>query len=356
MITIHSDHDWIKPYTPNLFKVRHCGQVSDFSTGSIVVVSFYHHPENITDIIASLSDRYRHAIIYVCEPWPGFDWLGPIIDNSPGNVMFLSDIVGDEQQPATHRYVGNWFMTHNNLYNRSRYCQQRLSELRDDLDHKPYRFDALLGVVRPHRVLVHELWQQSKYKDEIFLTFHGPNAEHGIWHDPHVIVRTDWGQDNPDPGMLKSTPWTYVGHDDGQGSQIGTQNIVPVQIFNDTWFSLITEGYISDMGTRLTEKIAKAFVAKRFFVYFGAHKDLARMTRLGFQTFGHIVDESYDNIQDDTHRWRAAWQVVEWVCQQDPLELNRATESVRLHNQQVFLHTDWYASLRQHMREICTKY
>lgn len=355
MITVHSEYQWINQFLPKRFNIRPSNNLSDESTGNIAAQCFWDTPDDAVDKIKSLSNRYDHVVIYVCEPWPGRDFLGNLCANSPSNVMIFSDVIWDKPY-ANHQYIGNWFMTHSNLYTQSQYCMNRLGEIRDEVGDKRYRFDALLGVVRPHRVRVHEWWKQSACKEQILLTFHGPDSTKGQWHDPCLFLRTNFGQDSDDPGMLKNTPWTYVDPTDGAGYRIGTQNIVPVEIYNDCWGSIITEGFSNSLGTRLTEKTAKALVGKRFFVYFGAVNDLARMRDLGFHTFGDIVDESYDNIQDDNERWHAAWKVVEWVCQQDPSQIFWATHHARVHNQNVFLNTDWFSNLRRHLLEICDKY
>jgi hypothetical protein len=140
------------------------------------------------------------------------------------------------------------------------------------------------------------------------------------------------------------------------GHVVGTQNIIPTKIYNDSWYSIIAEGFTDHRGTRLTEKTAKALVAERVFVYFGAPRDLERMRRLGFQTFGHVIDESYDTIENDSDRWQAAWHQVEWLCDQDPVAVLAATRAERANNKRVFLDTDWYAGLRSHIKQICAKY
>jgi hypothetical protein len=353
MIIIHSDGPWFKSFVPRFFKIRVSDHLDSVSRGTIAARAFWDTPADALKQIQSLSGRYQYVILYVCEPWQD-DFLPDLLASVPNNVMVFSDVIWDTE-PANHQYVGNWFMTHHNLYTESDYCQHRLSQLQHDLEQKPYRFDALLGVSRPHRELVYQWWLHSAYRNHILLTFHRQDSSKGIWHEPHVLARTELNHEVDNNSLLLTTAWTYPPPGDGGGDRIGTQHIVPVKIYNDAWFSIITEGFTDAHGTRLTEKTAKAFVAQRFFVYFGAANDLARMRQLGFQTFGDIVDESYDSIPDDRERWYRAWRTVEWVCQQDAVQLLRATHAVRLHNQQVFLETDWYANLRHHVLELCAK-
>ena len=229
-----------------------------------------------------------------------------------------------------------------------------MAELRDDITTKPYRFDALLGARRPHREFIYHNWLNSQHQDKILLTYHGNDARRGLWHVPFTAKNCE-NVNLDDPDQLQVTLWTVMPSDE-LNYTVGTQNIIPTKIYNDSWFSIIPEGFINNQGTRLTEKTAKAMVSERLFVYFGAPHDLARMRRLGFETFDAVLDESYDDMEHDLERWQAAWQQVEWLCQQDPVNLLADTRDQRAHNRRVFLETDWHANLRQHIREICAKY
>jgi hypothetical protein len=46
----------------------------------------------------------------------------------------------------------------------------------------------------------------------------------------------------------------------------------------------------------MTEKTAKPIWAKRLFVMFGTPGFLKKLHELGFKTFDHVIDESYDSM------------------------------------------------------------
>ena len=348
MITIHSNGGWINAFVPRSFKIR-VGELTHTSTGAIAAVNWYQNsiPENF---IESLCARYQHVIIYLCEPFQMFD----LFADHP-KVAFFTDVVMDQPR-SNHQHVANWFMIHDNLYQTACWAPGLMDELHDAATKKPYCFDALLGARRPHRDLIHRQWTASTNQDRILLTYHGNDARRGIWHVPfHAEPCENVDLTNPD--QLAVTLWTAMPLPSGElAHQVGTQNIIPTKIYNDAWCSIIAEGFIDPRGTRLTEKTAKAFVAERLFVYFGAWRDLERMRRLGFKTFHDVIDESYDAIQDDSNRWQAAWQQVEWLCEQDPHTILTTTRSQREHNRRMFLTTDWHANLRNHLRKLCAKY
>jgi hypothetical protein len=132
---------------------------------------------------------------------------------------------------------------------------------------------------------------------------------------------------------------------DGQVKQISA--VLPVDIYNNSYYSIVAETMVSNDHSHFTEKTAKPIVAKRLFVMFSGQYFLKNLRRLGFQTFDGVIDESYDNIADDTERFTAAWNQVERLCQLDPVWVLSQIEHILNHNQQHFLATDWHASLRQ---------
>jgi hypothetical protein len=347
MITIHSNDAWVNGYIPRVFTVETKSDIN--GTGDIAALNWYSEIFP-SDIINSLIERYQHVLVYFCEPFPALSKFSEF-----PQVTFLSDVVMDVP-PPNHKYIGNWFMTHDNFYQTACWANDVMAELDDHALTKPYYFDALLGARRPHREVVHKNWQTSQCRDKILLTYHGNDARRGIWHAPCRALPCE-NVDTSNPDQLAVTLWSLMPLPSGElGHRVGSQHIIPTKIYNDSWFSIITEGFTDHLGTRLTEKTAKAMAGQRLFVYFGAPHDLARMRRLGFQTFGDVLDESYDDIKDDQARWHAAWQQVEWLCSQDPVALSAASREQRAHNKRVFLETDWHAGLRKHLREICAKY
>ena len=83
---------------------------------------------------------------------------------------------------------------------------------------------------------------------------------------------------------------------------------------------LVTETVAAGDRTHLTEKALKPMALGMPFVLIAAQGSLEYLRSLGFQTFDHLWDESYDSIEDDVARWRRA---VETVKQLDVLSLDQ---------------------------------
>ena len=86
-------------------------------------------------------------------------------------------------------------------------------------------------------------------------------------------------------------------------------NKVPEDIINDTYLSIITETYYQG-EIYFSEKIYYAMLYNHFFIYLGPTHSLKYLKSLGFKTFGHIINESYDDIQDPAERLFAVTNTI----------------------------------------------
>jgi len=89
---------------------------------------------------------------------------------------------------------------------------------------------------------------------------------------------------------------------------------------SDAYFNFVIE---SDLNgpVRLTEKVFKAIKNCQPFVIAGPTGSVAQLREMGYQTFDHVVDHSYDAIGDPTERWDA-------VCS----EMCRLAKSKKIHS------------------------
>jgi hypothetical protein len=101
----------------------------------------------------------------------------------------------------------------------------------------------------------------------------------------------------------------------------------------DTYFSLITETVFDYPYSFRTEKIWKPVAIGHPFIVasnFGYYRDLHQ---LGFKTFGHLIDESFDQINNNQERLSRIVNVVKDLCQQDLSSFITAAEDVCKYNQ-----------------------
>ena len=95
--------------------------------------------------------------------------------------------------------------------------------------------------------------------------------------------------------------------------------------YNPTWyaqtnFSMVSEARVqwptrSATARFVTEKTFKPIAAQHPFVVYGTPGTLTYLHELGFETFGHVIDESYDHVTDSVSRLQAIRLVLEQLYQ-----------------------------------------
>ena len=106
--------------------------------------------------------------------------------------------------------------------------------------------------------------------------------------------------------------------------------------YRDTYFSLVTETVFNYPYSFRTEKIWKPVAVGHPWIAVancGFYRDIRN---LGFQTFNHVIDESFDQIDNSQDRIERIAQVVEDLCQQDLASFYKECYNVCKYNQQLY--------------------
>lgn len=168
---------------------------------------------------------------------------------------------------------------------------------------KPYLFDCLLGARRPHRDYVMLALTKTGLLNQSIVTYRS--------EFPGEIVN-EYSKTYADCFAGVDLNWPYVSpnlHSDWEvNSSVSNVNSceLPQGIFKNTYYSIICETLGTGNDFFLSEKTVKAMFSKRVFVMFGPQHFLKRLHELGFQTFGAVLDESYDNEPVDEIRYQKA--------------------------------------------------
>jgi len=222
--------------------------------------------------------------------------------------------------------------------------QQRLNHKLHELtyhEHKPFYFDALLGLSRPFRDFVFDAVNASNNREKFLMTY-------GARPGQDTVSKYHW---EPEVEFASSF-WSSVTNVNYLGENLKVSLIVPITIYNQCAYSIITETNAFNEYSFFTEKIAKALLAKRLFVVFSGYNFLNNLQKLGFRTFGNVIDESYDNIIDDKQRWAAAFEQVEKLCNMDQLTVQKQIESTIDHNYQLLMNTNWHLSMLDNVKHV----
>lgn len=190
---------------------------------------------------------------------------------------------------------------------------------------KPYRFLFLNGRSRPHRRALINAFEQRG-----------------------LLSQALWTNLDTHAGPIHLLPPEYEVEQFQSHMNTTQQGFVKAELFNnlwgeiyirsepyiDTYFSVVTETVFDYAHSFRTEKIAKPLCQGHPWIAAanaGFYKD---MHNLGFRTFGHVIDESFDSIDNAQDRIDRIVTIVDDLCGQDLLQLLAACESVCKYNQQ----------------------
>lgn len=94
---------------------------------------------------------------------------------------------------------------------------------------------------------------------------------------------------------------------------------------------VVAETYCRGTTFFPTEKTIRPITALKPMLVYGPRGFLKNLKLLGFQTWDHVWDESYDALEGP-ERWTAIMQVIENLTKQDRLNLQESAQQVCQHN------------------------
>lgn len=279
-------------------------------------------------IVHRLLPKTNQLMIYLPEPTITYAFVNFVKTFGHDKITMFGNASLNFPAP-NYQTVPNWFVDHVNLYATTARGRNLFSQLTFEPG-RPKKFDCLLGTKKHHRDLIERLYTQSPVQDDFIFSYFKDNMQHGIWS--HTV----------DAKSL-TVEKVHVPRVDAHDPRlVRICDILPVEIYNQSYYSIVAETVCTNDYSHYTEKTAKPMIAKRIFVMFSGQYFLRNLQSLGFKTFHGIIDESYDAIQDVDARFTAAWNQVEWLCRQDPDQIMSEVKAIVDHNHQHFMSTNWH--------------
>jgi len=209
--------------------------------------------------------------------------------------------------------------------------------------HEHYRSKKFTALVR-----MHKYWRANTMTR---IWEHGDNQQ-GYFSYSNEITANETEDDNPIEVdnfdnlrnltrlFLKETPFK------ADNLSIAEHNIHTRSVeehFRNSYLNIILESHMDvdqSYGSFLTEKTFKPIKNAQPFIIFGGPSSLRLLRRLGYKTFEGIIDNSYDDIVNTTHRWEVAINLTLSLINLNNKELRalyvQCREDIQ-HNQQLFL-------------------
>lgn len=258
------------------------------------------YPEQVDSILDILYPKTNKLLINLSELDPVYqgEFLEFVVRCQRPNTFIFSNSVINLYTPEgyyPHFDWGNIFVTP--------IWQEQISSLNNS--NKSIKFECSLSRPSHHQDIISSYHSRSRFKDQILLDYQGLN-----------------------PG-------------------------IPVDVYNQTYYSIVVETNSHLIYSRHTKMIANPIIAKRLFIVVGSRHYLRNMRNLGFKTFDNIIDESYDEIGNLGLRMLRVWDQIDWLFKQDPNEIYAEIESVLEHNYQHLINSDWDQPIKNILTHSC---
>ena len=114
-------------------------------------------------------------------------------------------------------------------------------------------------------------------------------------------------------------------------------------MYEDSYFNIVLETMIDvddSGGVLFSEKTCKPLFNNQFFVAVSSHNHMSHLRELGYQTFGRVIDEHYDTIENNQERFEAVLALTKSLCARPLTELHEIYQKLQseiTHNHQVFV-------------------
>lgn len=206
---------------------------------------------------------------------------------------------------------------------------------------KPYTFLFLNGRTRAHRKYAIERLRDLGVLDRSLWT--------NLDISPVPLHMNHYGEICERPGEIRLLPPRYEvpAYRTNQNCQY-QYRFVKNELFSNTWgdiyinadayidtyFSVVTETVFDYPYSLRSEKIYKPIAVGHPFVAVANRGFYRDLHRAGFRTFGHLIDESFDQIDNNQDRLDRIIAVIQDLCTQDLGAFLIAARETCVYNQQ----------------------
>ena len=284
--------------------------------------------------------------VVLCNPFEGSQIMKSNCErmgiNDLASTGKIKIITGGAMEPGYDCMVYDFFMTKILEPARNRDQIQRYQDLAQT--QRPWKFLFLNGRSRPQRKYLLERFRLMGLLDQAIWSnldsVPAGSANIHLWHQGQDLMLRETD--------LRLLPAQYEYDGYTVPDNMKSQGYIKYDLFNNTWadvylkaepyldtyFSLVTETVFEYPYSFRTEKIWKPVAIGHPFVVAANQGYYRDLHNLGFKTFGHLIDESFDSIVSDQERIERIAQAVTDLCQQDLASFVQAAGDICLHNQQ----------------------
>lgn len=192
---------------------------------------------------------------------------------------------------------------------------------------KPYKYLFLNGRYRPHRNYLLQCLQAENLLESALWTNLDSTAMPVQTLPPH------YEHPRYQQNILSESPNQFIKNSlfGGEWGEI----YLYAEPYRDTYFSLVSETVFEYPYSLRSEKTYKPMAMGHPFIIAANRGFYRDLRNLGFQTFDHLIDESWDLVDNDETRLKRIADTVRDLCSQDLDKFQVAAEPVTKYNQQL---------------------
>ena len=217
------------------------------------------------------------------------------------------------------------------------------------------KFFKTVALMRAKRFLLlsrtHKWWRATVVADLVRTGL----LDGSLWSYNTLITVADSYDANPievDTLALKDDLKAFIDGgpyhcDDLDSTQHNDHSLHSAELFDSTYCSIILETHFDADGSNgafLTEKTFKCLKHGHPFVLVGCAGSLAALRSMGYRTFDHAIDNSYDSIADNTQRYLAVRSTIAKLACLSTVEMSSWLAACREdleHNHRLFCSSKW---------------
>ena len=206
--------------------------------------------------------------------------------------------------------------------------------------HKPYKFLFLNGRTRPHRKYMIEKMRDAGLLEHALWTNLDTTSVYNHTYSTDLLTRPSKIQLLPakyeveqfQSGQKDQYQHAFVKHElfDNKWGDV----YIRAEPYIDTYFSLVTETVCDYPYSLRSEKIYKPLAMGHPFVAVANRGFYRDLRHAGFQTYHNLIDESFDQIDNNQDRLDRIATVVEDLCANNLDEFLVAAQAISKYNQQ----------------------
>lgn len=336
-------YDLIKDYTDEFFWDFAAHELVPGATYIIGRRQFLKNAEAIRDLIEQntirviLSNPHEGSttIMGLCKQLRIVDWV------KQGRVLLIG---GGDIEPGWQHLQYDSFLPKLLDYEENRVCASRMDEIYHS-DNKPYKFLFLNGRSRNHRKYLIERFMMNGVLDQSLWTNldNNPGPPHSMYRiiennqdrmtipRPFQYLPAEYEVDRYLPQLDKDVGIHYAKYTlfDNEWGEI----YLKMEPYRDTYFSLVTETVFEHPWSFRTEKIWKPICIGHPWIAVASVGYYKEMHGLGFKTFGHLIDESFDQIDNYVDRANRIIDITQDLCYNGAKEFMLAAKETCKYNQ-----------------------